>query len=124
MFFLCVACTNHPSNAELSPDNPEDALKMYFNEALINKNFKMMVDLYGGDYNMLYIYNPDIEPNDRTSLMERYCTTNGGNIVRLNEILDTKKIDENEYKFTVSFLWAESGDPYRKNMHFEYTVKK
>ena len=46
--------------------------------ALSQEDYKRAVYYYGGSYDLLIKLNPDISPNDKPKLFERYCIKNGG----------------------------------------------
>jgi len=46
--------------------------------ALSQEDYKRAVYYYGGSYDLLIKLNPDINPNDKPKLFERYCIKNGG----------------------------------------------
>lgn len=54
----------------------QDALTRYFS-LLHEGNYAEAAKLYGGDYNTLVEWNPDVDPNDHAGLFERGCTING-----------------------------------------------
>lgn len=46
--------------------------------ALSQEDYKRAVYYYGGSYDLLIKLNPDISPDDKPKLFERYCIKNGG----------------------------------------------
>lgn len=80
---------------------------------------------YGGPYDELRKHNPDVEPNDRVKLFERYCTVNGG-VCLIPERLEAKGADPSgEMKFTVSFITRDFKDArVAGKSQFEFRVKQ
>ncbi|MBG0771327.1 MAG: hypothetical protein H0S82_06430 [Anaerolineaceae bacterium] len=72
-----------------------------FLSALNSGDYASAEKLYGGAYDVLTGYNPDLDPADHAALLERGCTTNGLNcLLLMNATLD-QVIDNNEFVFTV-----------------------
>jgi len=59
---------------------------------------------YGGSYEGLIDMNPDVDPNDHAALLERACTTNGFQCLRVKEIVQQVQDSPDSYTFTIEFL--------------------
>jgi len=91
-------------------DQAQKVLVDYF-QALSQGEYGAAAELYGGSYEVLISYNPDLDPADREALWERACTMNGFQCLQIGEILAGEEITGGEYNFTVQFL-TETGQVY------------
>jgi heat shock protein HslJ len=96
-----------PTATQASPEPSaeqavQEALMRYFS-LLSNGQYSQAVELYGGDYDTLTEWNPDIDPSDHAGLLERVCLMNGLQCLVVHEILTTERIGEDSYRFTVQF---------------------
>lgn len=96
-----------PTSTQASPEPPaeqvaQEALIRYFS-LLSNGQYSQAVELYGGDYDTLAEWNPDIDPSDHAGLLERGCMMNGLQCLVVHEILATERISQDSYRFTVQF---------------------
>lgn len=82
-----------------------------------------MVKLYGGDYESLIGNNPSVAKDDYAKLLENYCTINGGNIVKIDTIIEKTKISDAEYIYKLSFKYLDDTS-FENGKQIEYTVKK
>jgi heat shock protein HslJ len=95
------------TSTQASPEPPaeqaaQEALIRYFS-LLSDGQYSQAVELYGGDYDTLTVWNPEIDPSDHAGLWERGCTMNGLQCLAVHQILATERIDEDSYRFTVQF---------------------
>lgn len=72
-----------------------------FLTALDTGDYASAERLYGGSYDVLTGYNPDLDPADHAALLERGCTTNGLNCLLLKSATLDQVIDNYEFVFTV-----------------------
>jgi hypothetical protein len=124
--FICFAlmsgCSNRPQqgdNEALSPTVDETlilnenidadiewqskAVLIKFFDSLNQGDYEKAVELFGGSYDVLQGYNPDINPSDHTGLLQAGCRFNG---LMCLPILDSKLIqvnDQKEFIYEVSF---------------------
>lgn len=70
-------------------------------------------ELYGGSYEILINYNPDLDPADQPALWERACTVNGFQCLELRELLEVEEIAPGSFYLTVTFQTA-AGDTYQR----------
>jgi hypothetical protein len=111
------------------------SLTQYFE--LLNKgSYDAGSQLYGGSYETLQTWNPEIDPNDHVKLWEAGCTRNGLNCLKVKNVVSEEKSAAGEYKFKVEFAQengnlfvqgpccgaTETEQPSRTQ--FDYTVKK
>ena len=65
-----------PASTPLTTEEAHDTLVRYF--MLLNaKEYAEAAALYGGDYEILQGWNPDVDPSDHVRLWERACEQNG-----------------------------------------------
>ena len=84
----------------------KEALIRYF-DSLEADEFEEAADLYGGSYELLYSYNPDLDPDDREELLARACHQNGFQCLQVQIATFNELTEKGEYIFTVQFLDAE-----------------
>ncbi len=76
-------------------------------DALHTGDFETAATLYGGSYETLIAYNPDLDPSNHAALLERACTMNGFQCLQAAEIqLDDTKT-ETLTIFSVTFQNAQ-----------------
>jgi len=120
LFFLVTGCIE---KSEKYPDNPETVLQAYFN-SLYEENYDQVVNYYGGTYELLQGYNPQIDSNDHAALFKAYIEINGGQLVKIDSIIKNKEIRMNEeYSFELTFIDKE-GNSFREGMVYMYSVNK
>lgn len=73
--------------------------------------YEEAAELYGGDYEMLEEYNPNVNPQNRSELLARYCTINGGMCLE-PKIMDLQTFSEDHFTGTVRFFYSD-GDVYK-----------
>ncbi len=78
------------------------ALQSYF-QSLSEGRYADAVNLYGGSYEGLSGFNPDVSLQEHDRLFELGCTVNGLQCLKLNEILQSTKLDDDTYQFMVTF---------------------
>lgn len=84
-------------------EQAQQALQNYF-LALKQGDYARALEFYGGDFEVLSGYNPDIPEEDQLALMEAGCRYNGLVCSLLvMEILEEEQISPTEYQFTVRF---------------------
>ncbi len=69
---------------------------------------------YGGSYEALIELNPDINPDDHSALLERACTENGFQCLRVRQILRQAQVFPDTYTFSVEFAKPD-GNPLEFN---------
>jgi hypothetical protein len=89
---------------EGSPDleAARQALLAYFT-ALNEGRYAEAAGYYGGSYEILTGYNPDVPLEDHETLLEAGCRYNGLQCLKVREILNAEQISPNEFSFTVQF---------------------
>lgn len=95
---LLSACYPRLSDSEKA----SQALNRFFSE-LSNGNYAEAADLYGGSYEVLTNFNPDLEANDHVSLWKSGCQINGLQCLTTRTITFNQLLDSGEYVFTVEF---------------------
>lgn len=103
LLVLCIlilaACS--PAEQESEADKAKTAMQTFFS-ALANGQYAEAVTLYGGEYELLAGWNPDLTPTDYTALWQRGCEQNG---LVCMEVMDVVTAAETEsgFEFTVTF---------------------
>jgi hypothetical protein len=75
-----------------------------FFDSLQEEDFREAADLYGGSYELLNSYNPDLDPEDREGLLARACQQNGFQCLQVQVATFNELTENGEYVFTVQFL--------------------
>lgn len=76
---LLVSCAVQPiSTLQPTQTSSSEAIKAFhslatFFRLLNEKNYETAVPLYGGDYESLQVFNPEIDPNDHVALWTWAC---------------------------------------------------
>lgn len=114
-------------------DYARDALRAYFG-ALSAGRYADAAKLYGGEYEVLAGWNPDVAPTDEATLFERGCEQNGLQCLRLKRIVSERALSPSEFAFTVEFLNADGAlftrgpccgaTTGKTTSQFAFTVKK
>ncbi len=70
--------------------------------------YERAAGMYGGSYETLNELNPDIDPEDRITLLFRACQVNGYQCLRLREVLSVETVagqdGSQEFRFTVTLM--------------------
>jgi len=106
---LCSSPSSEPSNPS-KEDQALEALITFLN-ALYSGDYNSAARIYGGSYEILTGYNPDLDSSDPAALLERACTTNGFNCLQLKNVISTESTSENEFTFYVE-LQLDNGEPF------------
>jgi hypothetical protein len=84
-------------------DEAREALGAYFG-ALYAGDYAEAVARYGGSYEVLVGWNPDVAPYAQARLFQRGCEQNGLECMRLKRIVEERTISAGEFQFVVEFL--------------------
>ncbi|GEM_PF-3498848 len=117
---LVLASCSEPYQVDY--DDPENVLLAYFHY-LSNEDYEALVTVYGGSYELLQGYHADVDPNNYAELFRRYIHITGGQAVQIKDILDSKKITDHEYQYTLTFLHLD-GTEFFGGKQYSYTVKR
>ena len=71
---------------------------------LHNGKYDQAAQYYGGSYATMTDQNPDIDPNDHATLLQRACTINGMQCLRAKVIGLEEKFPGEKYVFSIEFL--------------------
>jgi hypothetical protein len=80
----------------------ETVLASYFDN-LAAGNYAAAAEQYGGSYETLLYYNPDVDPEDQAALLERACTVNGFVCLSLRQIVEANEAGGDQFRFQVEF---------------------
>jgi hypothetical protein len=95
-----------------TPQDPEDlaaaraALAAYL-EHLSEGRFEEAVKYYGGSYEELVYFNPDIDRSDHAALFKAACTINGMVCLPIMHVVDEAQISSAEFRITVELQDAD-----------------
>lgn len=95
---LLSACASQPSDSEQA----RQALTGFF-DALSKGHYSDAVSLYGGSYEILVGYNPEINPDDQAALWQNGCQVNGLQCLTVRSATFKELNSDGEYLFTVEF---------------------
>lgn len=76
---------------------------MNFFKKLSEGNYGEAAQLYGGSYEMLSQFNPDIHPEDHPAFWKRGCQINGLQCLPIRTAIFNRIAGAGEYVFTVEF---------------------
>jgi hypothetical protein len=83
-------------------DSARQSLLNFFS-LLHEHQFDKAMNYYGGDYEELRYFNPDVPSHYRDALLRQACTVNGYLCMEVKSILHEEQLDELTYSFTVEF---------------------
>ncbi len=95
---LLAAC----AAADSKQNQAQRALEGFFTD-LVDQNYAAAVDLYGGSYETLVSFNPDINPDAHVDLWRNGCQVNGLQCLTLRTVTFNEQTPGGEYIFTVEF---------------------
>jgi hypothetical protein len=91
-----------------TPASELDAAQLALSEfflALFQEDYQAALDLYGGDFEELRYFNPDLPQDDLLGLLQRGCQQNGF-ICRLTvgNVIETNQTDDITFEITVQLM--------------------
>ena len=98
LFIVLAACTRAPA-AEVG--HARDTLLEYF-EALHAGEHQRVVELYGGSYELLQEWNPNVDPEDHELLFWYACNVNGLVCLQIKDIVREDRVGDG-FVLTVEF---------------------
>jgi UDP-N-acetyl-D-mannosaminuronic acid transferase (WecB/TagA/CpsF family) len=98
LVILLVACSPHAVKIEQA----RAALIDYF-ARLSNGQYEFAAQLYGGSYEILTNYNPEIPANDHGRLWQSACQVNGFQCLTVRTAVFKEITQSGEYLFMVEF---------------------
>lgn len=103
-------------------DQAREALFQFFS-LLHDERYSEAVAYYGGDYEVLRAWNPDIPADDSARLFENGCTVNGLQCLPIRTVDPGVELAGGVYRFAVDFS-APDGSAFGAERQFTYTVKQ
>jgi len=102
-----------------------EVLQAYF-DLLHDGRYAEAASYYGGNYEILWEWNPTVAHDDHATLLENGCKVNGLHCLAIKDIAGEEEISSGEYLFTVEFLAGDGGTFVSEPSieQFSYTVKK
>ncbi len=107
MFSLVLATgTIAGVSDESSSASAEEALAAFFG-ALSSGDYESAVDLYGGTYEILAGWNPEVNPDNKAALLKSGCMRNGLQCLELRRIVERRSMPDGAIRFVVEFSTHE-----------------
>jgi hypothetical protein len=124
---VAVAPTLTPVETGMPADlvQAREALQAYLH-LLHDGHYAEAASYYGGDYEVLWDWNPTVAHDDHATLLENGCKANGLQCLAIQDIASEQEVSPGEYLFTVEFR-ADDGSTFTREpsvKQFNYTVKK
>ena len=91
-----------PGQFAVSAVDPERAMVDFFTY-LNQGDYAQASELYGGSYDILQDYNPDLNLDDKTALLKAGCEQNGLMCLAVEEVLSVQTNDQTNFLFEVQF---------------------
>jgi hypothetical protein len=113
ILFLLTACQTNvePTTEPINDLNPMEAQAkvdlITFFEKLNQGQYEDAVALYCGSYEVLQGYNPDIDPQDKATLMKFGCEFNGLTCLQVYDAKIMSQSSDNEFLFEVRYTNKE-----------------
>ena len=98
-----VGTTASPGSQVLNEQAAIDTLESFF-LYIHDRRYEEATALYGGVYDVMRDWNPDIPADDLAGLMRRACTHNGIKCLRLRAVTGSRRVSPQEATFTVEFM--------------------
>ena len=127
-----TATPRSPTPSDL--ERAREALTSYFS-LLHAGRYSEAIQYYGGTYDILRDWNPDVDKDDYVTLFKRGCTANGLKCLRMRAIAREEEVGPTEFRFIVEFMY-EGGTLFVRGpccatetemlpeSQFAFTVKK
>ena len=97
-----VTPTAAPTATPLSPADEAQEVLITFFRLMNSKNYAAGLVLYGGSYETMQNWNPDIDPSDHITLWTKACEQNGLQCL-LSRTVTFKELQGDTYVFQVEF---------------------
>ncbi len=98
-----AACGPAPTPTPSEVQGAREALTSYFS-LLHAGRYSEATHYYGGTYDILRDWNPDVDEDDYATLFKRGCTSNGLRCLRIRIIAREEEISPTEFGFIVEFI--------------------
>lgn len=93
-----------PPSDQVSINRAKDILTNFF-DFLYNKKYEEAAELFSGGYGMIIMWNPDVNPQDHSSLLKTACEYDDFQCsLRVSQVVKEEQISPMEYHFTVEFI--------------------
>ncbi len=80
-----------------------------FYELLHTRRYAEATALYGGSYEVLQGWNPDLDPRDHAALVRAGCERNGLQCLPLHDLVGEEALSPSAFRFTVRFRSPDGG---------------
>ena len=98
----CVPASQANQQDVSGLDQAATTLKSFL-EALHSGGYDEAATLYGGGYELLQAWNPEVLPDDHAALLEHGCMINGLQCLELRQINSREQLDAHTFHFEVQF---------------------
>lgn len=105
LFILTLAASTLLSSCALQTEKnklAQQALQDFFDQ-LAQGEYEAAVDYYGGSYETMVTFNPDLDPEDYSTLWQHGCQMNGLQCLTVRTADFNQVNSTGEYIFTVEF---------------------
>ncbi|NUM47136.1 MAG: hypothetical protein HUU38_20750 [Anaerolineales bacterium] len=113
LFIFLTACATNPpathavylplsSSASDDLARAAESLNKYFN-ALHAGQYEQAIAHYGGSYEVLQGYNPELNPDDHAALFKNGCEFNGLQCKPIKTLVEQTEVSPTEFHFLVEF---------------------
>ncbi len=92
-----------PTPATPDVESAREALIAFFS-LLHAERYGEAIHYYGGTYDILRDWNPDVDEDDYATLFKRGCTSNGLKCLRIRIIVREEEVSPTEFIFIVEFM--------------------
>ncbi len=128
-FALLTGCVCAPATSvealAAEVDQARQTLLGYF-DALNDGHYVQASERYGGSFEVLQGYNPDLKADDYPALFERACTVNGFMCLEILEVVRQEVIQADTFRFVVRFADPDGSlfmGGRTSEQEFAYTVR-
>jgi hypothetical protein len=84
-------------------ERAQEALVTFF--SLLNEHrYSEAIQRYGGNYDALRAWNPELPQDDYVKLFENGCTQNGLECLRVRTVVQEEVVSPTEFRFVVDFM--------------------
>ncbi len=102
IWILVLALLSSCATSMAKSDRAAEVLRAFFDH-LAQGEYEAAASLYGGSYETLVVFNPDLDPDDYTALWQRGCQVNGLQCLPVRTVTFNEVTLNGEYIFTVEF---------------------
>lgn len=102
LIIICTGCAENSGQSSSIESQAEQALRNFY-DLLHQGQYEQADDLYGGSYEVLHEYNPEIDEKDHESLLRAACEVNGFQCLDVLSVTLLDVVKEQEFIYEVAF---------------------